>query len=168
MFSSIFGVPTHPLVVHAVVVFVPLAALAGLAVALWPAARARYAPWALAIATVAGVSVPIATHTGELLRSQLGSTPLIRAHAELGDQLLPFVALLWLALAAFVGIDLLGRRRGVRPGWFKVVGVAASVVAVLAAVGSGVQVVRIGDSGAKAVWHGVATTSHGSANAGNH
>jgi len=162
MFSSIFGIPTHPLIVHVVVVFVPLAALAGLGIALWPAARARYGLWALAIATVAVVSIPVATQTGELLRSELGPNPLTRAHAHMGDQLLPFAALLWLALAALVGIDLLARFRGIRPGWFKVLGVAASAVAVLAAIGSGVQVVRIGHSGAQAAWHGVATSSNGS------
>lgn len=35
MFSTIFGLPTHPLVVHAVVVLVPLAALSALVVAVW-------------------------------------------------------------------------------------------------------------------------------------
>ena len=65
MFSTIFGLPAHPLVVHAVVVLVPLSALAGLVVAVWPAARERYAPVALGIATLALISVPLATHTGE-------------------------------------------------------------------------------------------------------
>lgn len=44
-----------------------------------------------------------------------------------------------------------GRAAPARP----LVGVAVAVVATLVAVGSVVQVVRIGESGAKAVWHGV-------------
>ncbi len=39
MYLKIFGLPAHPLVVHATVVLVPLAALLVAAAALWPALR---------------------------------------------------------------------------------------------------------------------------------
>jgi hypothetical protein len=44
-FLTIFGLPAHPFVVHAVVVLVPLSALAGLVVAVWPAAREGTRRW---------------------------------------------------------------------------------------------------------------------------
>src|SRR5512139_319750 len=104
MFDTFLGVPMHPLVVHAAVVFVPLAALAGLLIALWPAARAKFAPVALAIATVALVSIPLATESGEALEDRVGESKLVETHAELADTLLPIVAGLWLGLAVLVAV----------------------------------------------------------------
>lgn len=157
MFSTIFGLPAHPLIVHAVVVLVPLAALSGLVVAVWPAARARYAPLALAVATLALISVPLATHTGEQLERHVQPSAFVERHTEMADGLLPFMGLLWLALAVLVGARALRKSRDME--WAKYFVGAAAVVAVAGAVASGVQVVRIGDSGARAAWHGVATSS---------
>jgi hypothetical protein len=157
MFNSVFGLPSHPLVVHAVVVLVPLAALSGLVVAVWPAARARYAPLALAFATLALISVPLATHTGEQLQNHVHPSAFVEEHTEMADGLLPFMALLWGALAVLVGARWLKVARDV--DWAKYLAGAAAVVAVAGAVASGVQVVRIGDSGARAAWHGVNTSS---------
>jgi hypothetical protein len=39
--DTLFGVPSHPLVVHAAVVLVPLAAIGTIVIALWPTARQR-------------------------------------------------------------------------------------------------------------------------------
>ncbi len=157
MFSTIFGLPAHPLVVHAVVVLVPLAALSALVVAVWPAARARYAPLALGVATLALISVPLATHTGEQLESHVRPSPFVEHHTAMADGLLPFMAVLWLGLAALVTARVLSHSRGV--GWARYLAGGAAVVAVAGAIASGVQVARIGDSGARAAWHGVATTS---------
>jgi hypothetical protein len=156
MFSTIFGLPAHPLVVHAVVVLVPLAALSALVVAVWPAARARYAPLALGIATLALISVPLATHTGEQLEPHVRSSALVEHHTEMADGLLPFMALLWLGLVVMI---VARRLNSSDVTWSKYLVGAAAVVAVAGAVASGVQVVRIGDSGARAAWHGVATSS---------
>jgi hypothetical protein len=156
MFSTIFGLPAHPLVVHAVVVLVPVAALSGLLVAVWPAVRARYAPLALGVATLALISVPLATHTGEQLEEHVRPSAFVERHTAMADGLLPFVALLWLALAVLVGARWLGERRGI--GWSKYLIAGAAVAAVAGAIASGVQVARIGDSGARAAWHGVATS----------
>lgn len=157
MFSTISGLPAHPLIVHAVVVFVPLAALSGLIVAVWPAARARYAPLALAVATIALVLVPVATHSGQQLVEHVQPSSFVAKHTAMANGLLPFVALLWLALAVLVGARVLRHSRNI--DWAKyLVGVAA-VAVVAGAVASGVQVARIGDSGARAAWHGVATSN---------
>lgn len=154
MLSTISGLPAHPLVVHAVVVLVPLSAVAGVVVAVWPAARARYAPLALGVATLALISIPVATQTGEELEPHVAPSALVEAHTHLADGLLPFMVVLWLALAGLVGSRVLAGRGWSVPGF--VVPVVA-VVLVLAAAGSAVQVVRIGESGARAAWHGVAT-----------
>lgn len=151
--STVFGLPAHPLVVHAVVVLVPLAAVSALIVAMWPAARARYAPLALGVATLALVSIPLATHTGEELEPHVAPSALVQRHTHMADGLLPFVIVLWLALAALVAGQLPAIRR--RVPRFAVPAVA--VVLVLAGIASAAQVVRIGDSGARAAWHGVAS-----------
>jgi hypothetical protein len=163
MLSTVFGLPAHPLIVHAVVVLVPLSALAGIVVAVWPAARARYAPLALGVTTLALISVPLATHTGEELEPHVHPSALVERHTEMADGLLPFMALLWLALAVLVGVRWYAASRTV--SWSKFVAGAAAVIAVGGAVASGVQVARIGDSGARAAWHGVAT---GDASSGPH
>lgn len=146
------GLPLHVLVVHAVVVLVPLSVLAALVVALWPAARRRFGWLAVGLAAVATVCIPIATSSGEDLRDRLAPTELIRAHAELGDQLLVFVAGLLVVLAALVWFA----GRGSGPRWVLPVLIVLTVG--LAAV-SAVQVARIGDSGARAAWSGVQYTA---------
>ena len=147
----VFGLPLHVLVVHAVVVLVPLAVLGTVVVALWPAARRRYGWLVVGVTAAATISVPIAGGSGEDLRDRLVPTDLIREHAHLGDQLLVFVAVLFAASTALVWFtrhdEPTASRRAPKP-----LVIALAGVTVLAAVVSGVQVVRIGDSGARAAW----------------
>jgi hypothetical protein len=165
MFSTIMGLPAHPLIIHAVVVLIPLAALGAIVVAVWPAARERYASLALAVATVALLSVPLAMHTGDQLEARVQPTPLVERHTQMADGLLPFAALLWLALAVLVFTRWYGAKGNMR--WGRYLTVGAAIVAVVGAVASGVQVARIGHSGAAAAWHGVDSSSSGQA-AGRH
>ncbi|MFS8197606.1 hypothetical protein ACLVWQ_02860 [Streptomyces sp. CWNU-52B] len=46
------------------------------------------------------ISVPLTTEAGELLERHVGSGPLVRRHAELGDGLLPWVVALFMVSAA--------------------------------------------------------------------
>jgi len=148
MFDLINGIPVHPLVVHAVVVLLPLAVVGVIAIAVRPAWRARYGWLVVAVAVIATVLVPVATSSGGTLEKRVGDPG---AHAALGDQLIWFaIPLLVVALA----LVLLARRsaRGLAtpgPTWLQS-GVA--VLAVAAALASAVQVYRVGDSGAQAVW----------------
>lgn len=147
----IFGLPLHVLVVHAVVVLVPLAVLGTTVVALWPAARRRYGWLVVGITAAATISVPIASGSGEDLRDRLVPTELIREHAHLGDQLLVFVAILFAVSIALVWITRHDERS--TPGRaLKPLVIALAAVTVLSAAVSGVQVARIGDSGARAAW----------------
>ncbi|WP_236794282.1 DUF2231 domain-containing protein [Amycolatopsis sp. GM8] len=157
----ISGLPLHVLVVHAVVVLVPLSVVAALTVALWPAARRRYGWIAVGLTAVATVCIPVATSSGEDLRDRLASNPLIRQHAELGDQLLIFVAALLVVLTALVWFARRAPREapGAARRPMRVVVPVLMVLTVGFAAVSAVQVVRIGDSGARAAWSGVQYTA---------
>jgi len=95
------GVPAHPLLVHAVVVLLPLAALGAVAVALRPAWARPYAPLVAAAALGGAVSATLAQVTGLQLEAAIGVTPafapVVDAHEQLGTQALwvswPFAAL---------------------------------------------------------------------------
>lgn len=148
MFDLVTGLPVHALIVHAVVVLVPLAALGTLAIAVRPVWRAPYGWLAVGAAAAAVAMTPVATQSGKALAKRVGDPG---QHADLGGQLLWFVIpLLVLALA----LVLLDRRQAgaqqplVSPTAMRVV----VGLAVIAALATTVQVVRIGDSGARAVW----------------
>jgi cell division protein FtsW (lipid II flippase) len=149
--ETVFGLPAHAIVVHATVVLLPLAALAVLLHAFWPEARRRLGFVTPLLAGVALVLVPLSTESGENLERLVGRTPLVEQHAELADGMLPWAIGLFVVAA---GLWLLDRRRVSNPGprWFPVV---ASVLAVVAVVGTVQQVVRVGHAGATATWSGV-------------
>jgi hypothetical protein len=144
----VLGVPAHPLFVHAVVVLVPLAALGATACVTSSAARARYGSLVAVVTVAAAALVPFTTASGEALRATVDRSRLVERHAAMGDGLLVWVVLL---AVTFVASLLLPRvalgdraRRALRLG--------LTVLVVLAAVVALVQVVRIGDSGARATW----------------
>jgi uncharacterized membrane protein len=146
MFDLINGLPVHPLVVHAVVVLLPLAILGTIAIVLRPDWRTRYGVLVLGIAAAATALIPVATSSGEALEKHVGAPG---AHAALGDQLIWFALPLLALVSALVYLD---RRRSPSDasgaGALRTVG----VLAVIAAVAAGVQVYRVGDSGARAAW----------------
>ncbi|WKW99059.1 hypothetical protein Q3O43_01630 [Rhodococcus aetherivorans] len=150
--TLIGGLPAHPLLVHAVVVLVPLVSTGLILCALWPAAR-RHLLWPVVVlAAAALVLTPLTAETGEQLAGALGDTPLIEAHKELGETMTLVVALLFAATALLAGAHMLrGRGDG---GGRRALTVVAAVLAVVAAVGATVQTVRVGESGAEAVWTG--------------
>lgn len=163
--TFIGGLPLHALVVHATVVFVPLAALGAIIVAVWPAARRRYGALAAVTAAVAAASTFVAEQAGEALEHLLPHDDAIATHASLGGTLKFWTLPLLVVLAAFV---LMHRRadRAVRregpgtttaprlAGPTRLIALALAAVTVVLAVGATVTVVRIGDSGARAVWGG--------------
>lgn len=95
--------PAHPLVVHLVVVLLPLAALGGLLIALLPSMRRRFGVAVLLLAAAGVAAVPIATNTGEELKSALPpNNPLIDAHQQRGDELLPYALAFGIAVVLLV------------------------------------------------------------------
>jgi hypothetical protein len=158
---SLAGLPLHPLLVHATVVIVPAAAQCVLFAALWPRFRTWAGPLPLGLAVAGLILDPLSTSSGESLEHQVGHSALIEKHSHLADGLLPWMIALVVVAAGMYAWHWRQGRRGSRNGatsraWVPVV---ISVLAVAAAVGTSVQVVLIGHSGAKAAWSGVATHS---------
>jgi hypothetical protein len=150
MFETFMGLPLHPLVIHAAVVFVPLLILVAFGYALVPGLRARLGWVGVVLAVLAPLSAFGAKLTGDAFRARLARiqprAPFdkIDAHRALGT-----ATLYWtIGLALLVLALVLVRRR---PGWLGVV----LVVAVLG-VGlvTGYYVYRTGDSAAHIVWTG--------------
>ena len=148
--ETVFGLPVHPLIVHATVVMVPLTAVA---VALW-FLSARFRAWSgilpLAMAAVSVVLAPLSTSSGE----EPSSTWSARASSCRST---PSSATCWSGGAS-------GCSSSRRPAWFlrrrgdlgKGLTVALVVAGVVVSGGTLVQVVLIGHSGAKAAWSDVA------------
>jgi len=152
---EINGVPLHPLVIHAVVVLVPMAALAAVALAV---PRWRWlARWpALLLTLGATASAFVATRTGEDLMESRGlESPLVETHEEWGERLM--IAMWIFAVIVVVAFLVLPHVTRLSGGKDREAMVAAlekplMVLLPLAAVAVLVLVVITGDAGAKAVW----------------
>ncbi|QYC40240.1 hypothetical protein Nocox_13115 [Nonomuraea coxensis DSM 45129] len=156
-----FGLPLHPLVVHAAVVCLPLAALGTVLMAFWPAAARRLWPAVLFVATIALIAVPLSISSGETLADTVGENALIELHEEQGEQVLPFVIALWLATLGFslaprfMGYGARSAPHGgaaARPRWHTGVMVVLVLLALAGGIGGTVAIVRAGHSGAESVW----------------
>lgn len=146
--DEIVGIPVHPLLVHAVVVFIPLAALGSVAVALVPRWRKPYGPLVLAASTLSLILVPLTTSSGDDLRDslQLGGPVLdkVQEHQEMGERVI------WAVLPMFVlNLATLVMARAGRPS--REVTIVAWL-ATIAAVVATVLVVLTGHLGSQAVW----------------
>lgn len=148
------GVPLHPLVVHAVVVLGPLAALTGLAHAFVP--RWRWLlRWPLVVLAVVTAAVSLlAVAAGEdLLASRPELAPIVAEHEEDGELLrtvsLAYVLVSGLAAWALGGTSALASGRGARETRF---GLPVMALLAVGAVALLVTVYLAGDSGAQAVW----------------
>jgi hypothetical protein len=156
MLDTIFGLPTHPLIVHATEVVVPTAALVLLVAALWP----RFRRWAkllpLGLALVALGLVPLSTESGEALQERVPGNALIHTHTDLAEGLLPWVVGMVVVAALLLWWN---RPRGSAKRPAKWVAVVIAVAALGVSSGTTVQAVLIGHSGATAVWSEVAVNS---------
>ena len=177
MLDTVNGLPVHPLVVHAVVVLLPLAVLGTILVAVLPRWRARYGGLNALVAVIATALCPIATSSGEALEHRVGDPG---AHAELGDQLVWFALPMTLLAIVLWWVQRRHRAdtpdltngeqdpgaRGRGPRAVRGLGVVA-VLSVVAAIAAGVQVYRVGDSGAEAVWADQMTSAPAQASSGD-
>lgn len=162
MLTSVFGLPAHVLIVHAAVVFIPLAALAGIVYTLVPRSRSHIWWAVLGLGVIAPLAGWAARISGTSFRQQKideGASGAfldsINRHQSFG---LPTswwatglgVALLVTVLYAIPGPISFGAGRSPAAA----VRVAAVVVTVVVSVVTLYYVIRTGDSGAHAVWGG--------------
>ena len=160
--DTVFGLPLHPLVVHAVVVLVPLGALLVIAMAARPRWRTGPFAWlAVLLVLAATVATPVATRSGESLARSVGEP---EQHASFGEALIYFMLpLLALTLALVLLAARARRAAGSREAGMPrprslVVGLVAASAAVAAVAATG-QVAVIGHSGATATWSDVVARS---------
>ncbi len=143
------GLPLHPLIVHAAVVFGPLAALSAIAYSVWGARRDQLRWVTLALVGIAFLSIWAAYFTGdnyfesdrfEGVRGELKDK--IEHHEELAD------VLRWITTGFFV-VTVIAVWQHARQGAARH---ALSALVVAAAVLTLVWVAMTGDAGSQAVY----------------
>jgi Na+/proline symporter len=148
--TTIFGLPAHALLVHAIVVLAPLTAGLEILSALWPAARRRFVWLVLALAAAVMVLTPLTTSAGEWLYNQAPQhPPILATHMHRAGWMI-YIAIALLVVAIVQVFQHWSESRSSEPKR-----ALAVTVAVLALVVGGVSVVGvalIGDAGAQAVW----------------
>ncbi|MEV0565958.1 DUF2231 domain-containing protein [Dactylosporangium sp. NPDC050588] len=160
--GTVNGLPAHILLVHAIVVLLPLAALLLVLTAVWPAARRRFAGPNAILSVLLVALVPVTTSAGEWLEHRVEETALLERHTELGD------TAIWAALpVAVLALAIWWRQRETTSPTTRRTYLAplsapiTRAIVVLAVVIAGWAVFdtyRIGDSGAKASWSGTFST----------
>jgi hypothetical protein len=174
VFEEIGGLPLHPLLIHAAVVFVPLLAISSVAYAVLPGLR-RLIWWAVGLLALAGAGCAVlARFSGvafreRLLRKHLLTpefAPKVAAHEHYGNVTMwVTIALAVVSLALIWAVPRRSRSAsgdgvagdGVAGGGSGRFGGAAiqvvfAVVVIGLAVASLYYVYRTGDSGARMVW----------------
>ncbi len=150
MLDSFFGLPAHPLIVHAAVVLLPLAAIGIIVVAVMPKARRHYAPLVFGFALAATVAVGLAGSSGEALQKHVQRTELVRHHTQQAETVLPWSIAILALSAVLVLVDRFPDR--IPKFNARQVNVALAVLTIVAAIGGTWAVTAVGHSGAKASW----------------
>lgn len=162
MFDEILGVPAHPLLIHAAVVFVPLLVGFSLAYALVPFVR-RFTWWiVLGLAVIAPFAAWFATISGNRLRTSLATGGIspdvlrsIDVHRDWGDKTLWATVGLAVLSAALIALTMRRRPAGTPSGGSTGMTVLTIVITVALAVFAGFSayyVFKTGDTGAHSVW----------------
>lgn len=151
MFEEFSGLPLHPLVVHAAVVFVPLLVVVSLAYALVPRWRSRLGWLAVALAVIAPLSAVVTRQSGNALADRLyGGT----IQGDLANHQNYGTMTMWVSIA--LGVLTLAlvwlRRSSSVPGWLTI---ALTVLVVVAAGAAITYVVLAGDLGSRIHWEPV-------------
>lgn len=175
--DELFGLPAHPLVVHAPVVLLPLAVVGVAAMMVRPAWYLRLRWPVLGITIVGAIGAVLAAGTGEELEELVEDSATrearraISEHAEAGEAARLFAILFLLAVLAYVLVPWFLERRARSaaasdapageaaprwggPGWLRAVLMLAVAIT---AVGSLVTIIDAGHSGADSVWGDVTT-----------
>jgi hypothetical protein len=158
MFDKIGDMPLHPLVIHAVVFGIPLAALLAILFA-FPRTR-EWARWPLAIVVVGATAVTfVARQSGLAFEAALGIKPgnpvgdLILQHSLLANQL--FYIMIVFAAIGLINVFVV-RKTTPDDGAARqpaIIRIVLPILLVAAALVALIWIVRVGDLGARAVWN---------------
>jgi uncharacterized membrane protein len=152
LFDTIGGLPVHPLVVHAAVMLLPIAAVALIIIFFVPRWRKQYG-WLTMIAMAAGVGAAVvAKESGEALAARVG---LPEQHQQLASILVPIAVVAFVVSALWFWLQRKADAAQTRSIAARVVGVAAMVLAAAVIV----LTVLVGHSGATAAWAGTIAAS---------
>jgi len=157
--TSLDGLPAHVFLVHVPVVLIPLGAVGAL-VMLWPRMRQMIGWWVCGILVVAGIATQLAIDSGKNLRAYVRETALVRDHTRIGENIRPWLLLLFVALVGVMIVDRTLRRRHEASSPrdpLRIVGIALSALSIVFAGFSVSWIYRIGHSGSKAVWQSTQT-----------
>jgi hypothetical protein len=184
--TTVNGLPAHILLVHLTLVVIPTAAVAMVAAAVSRRLRRWLGVVTPLLALVALVMVPITKSAGLWLYNRVPHTPLIDAHMHRANHLLPWVVALfvvsvgeWLWFRALdrdedgsrfplfaaaapdevsdARVKTTSRTPGTGPAMWQTV--VATVLALAVGIGATVELVRVGESGSRAVYQGNFTTN---------
>jgi len=115
IFDEFFGVPTHPLAVHAPVVLIPLLAVVSVAVLFRSSWRERASVALAASALVMVAMLFVTKESGQALKGSetplFGTQDMLDRHEDLGTQSF-ILAIVWFGLAAAAAIASVVRGRG--------------------------------------------------------
>ncbi len=159
MFNHILGIPAHPLLIHAAVVFIPLLIVGAIVYAAWPPFHPRIF-WAVAaLAIVAPFSALFAKLSGQDLRNELiaknivGQLAKIDRHNSYGNDTFYWTIALGVVTLALLAYYARVKKSGA--GIPMAARVTATVVTVVLGAVVGYYIFRTGDTGAHIAWAGL-------------
>jgi hypothetical protein len=163
MFDELLGLPAHPLLVHAAVVFGPLLVATALGYALVPPLR-KWLGWVVVLLAVAApAALLFAKLSGDAFRARIAThgtaeqmAPLlaqIDEHRAFGTRAVWFGAALGVLALLLVFVCTAAARRPASTGSQIISYVLIAATAVAAGV-TAYYVFKTGDSGARIVWQG--------------
>ncbi len=154
---EIAGLPLHPLVVHAAVVFIPLSALLTIVFAVVPRWRWLTRWPAALLAVVALVVAWLARLSGTaLLEARPELAQIVESHQDRGNLLswvvIPYAVLVLAAAWSLAGETALASGRGAQESKVPQLDRVLPALVVVASLAVLAIVVLAGDSGSRAVW----------------
>jgi len=160
VFDDFFGVPTHPLAVHAPVVLVPIAAVVAVVLAIKSDRRARVG-WLMPAAVFVLVAMLfVAKESGESAKEAENVFGDIAQHEDLANATF-VLAIIWFVLTLAVAIRdwMNGRGHQVQPlsagaavASHDTIALVLAILAAVAAVITTIWLVRTGHAGAESRW----------------
>jgi Predicted membrane protein (DUF2231) len=170
--QNVFGLPTHIVLLHIVVVLVPIAAATAVATVMSSWFRHHFSLTVLAGTFLVTIIVLLTSQAGEALAHRLPDSQEIRDHADIGKQLVIWAAVFGVCLAAVVVLDLIRRAPAsdltrseswavrlvpavwghVTPSWINFAFRVAQLSTVLTSLAVVAVVIIAGHTGAQAVW----------------